>query len=90
MIRERMRSCGDTGAALGGLEREYASNIKECSSSKAFIQVLASGDMESLSGGARWLVELTLKADSPPTQCLPVIFKSQVENWRIKTGSQKM
>jgi phosphoglycerate kinase len=41
---------GDTGAALGGLEREYASNIKECSSGKAFLQVLASGDMESLPG----------------------------------------
>jgi hypothetical protein len=41
---------GDTGAALGGLEREYASNIKECSSGKAFLQVLASGDMQSLPG----------------------------------------
>lgn len=41
---------GDTGAALGGLEREYAANIKECSSGKAFLQVLASGDMESLPG----------------------------------------
>jgi len=41
---------GDTGAALGGLEREYALKVKECSSGKAFLQVLASGDVESLPG----------------------------------------
>lgn len=49
---------GDTGAALGALKREYASKIKECSSGKAFLQVLASGDMESLPG-VRALVRRT-------------------------------
>jgi phosphoglycerate kinase len=41
---------GDTGAALGSLERDYASHVLECSSGKAFLQVLASGDLESLPG----------------------------------------
>jgi len=41
---------GDTAAALGELERDFAKHVKECSSGKAFLQVLASGNVESLAG----------------------------------------
>lgn len=41
---------GDTGAALGQLQRDYAQTVKECSSGKAFLEVLASGTVESLPG----------------------------------------
>lgn len=41
---------GDTGAALGELERDIVINVKECSSGKAFLQVLASRNIENLPG----------------------------------------
>lgn len=41
---------GDTGAALEKLEKGLAKHVVECSSGKAFLQVLASGSVESLVG----------------------------------------
>lgn len=41
---------GDTSAALGQLPLAYASEVKECTSGKAFLQVLASGKVETLPG----------------------------------------
>lgn len=41
---------GDTGASLGVLAHELVSQIKVCSSGKAFLEVLATGTVESLIG----------------------------------------
>ena len=41
---------GDTGASLGALPGELASQVKVCSSGKAFLEVLATGSVESLIG----------------------------------------
>ena len=41
---------GDTGASLGVLDHELVSQIKVCSSGKAFLEVLATGTVESLIG----------------------------------------
>ena len=41
---------GDTGASLGGLPTDLADYVKVCSSGKAFLEVLATGTVESLIG----------------------------------------
>ena len=41
---------GDTGASLGALPAELVSQVKVCSSGKAFLEVLATGSVESLIG----------------------------------------
>ena len=41
---------GDTGASLGALPQELVSQVKVCSSGKAFLEVLATGSVESLIG----------------------------------------
>ena len=41
---------GDTGASLAALSKELVSQIKVCSSGKAFLEVLATGTVESLIG----------------------------------------
>ena len=41
---------GDTGASLGALPAELVSQVKICSSGKAFLEVLATGTVESLIG----------------------------------------
>jgi phosphoglycerate kinase len=41
---------GDTGASLGALPPELVSQVKVCSSGKAFLEVLATGTVESLVG----------------------------------------
>ena len=51
---------GDTGAALGKVDSRLAKCVEECSSGKAFLQVLASGDVESLVG----IRALARKADA--------------------------
>ena len=41
---------GDTGASLGTLPKDVVDYVKVCSSGKAFLEVLATGTMESLIG----------------------------------------
>lgn len=41
---------GDTGASLGALPAELVRHVKVCSSGKAFLEVLATGTVESLIG----------------------------------------
>ena len=41
---------GDTGASLGALPTELVGHVKVCSSGKAFLEVLATGTVESLIG----------------------------------------
>ena len=41
---------GDTGASLAALSEELVNQIKVCSSGKAFLEVLATGTVESLVG----------------------------------------
>ena len=41
---------GDTGASLGAMPGELVSQVKVCSSGKAFLEVLATGTVESLIG----------------------------------------
>ncbi len=41
---------GDTGASLGTLPADLVSHVKVCSSGKAFLEVLATGTVESLIG----------------------------------------
>ena len=41
---------GDTGASLAALPADLASQVKVCSSGKAFLEVLATGSVESLIG----------------------------------------
>ena len=41
---------GDTGASLGALPADLVSHVKVCSSGKAFLEVLATGTVESLIG----------------------------------------
>ena len=41
---------GDTGASLGALPTDLVSHVKVCSSGKAFLEVLATGTVESLIG----------------------------------------
>jgi phosphoglycerate kinase len=41
---------GDTGASLGALPAELVGHVKVCSSGKAFLEVLATGTVESLIG----------------------------------------
>ena len=41
---------GDTGASLGALPADLVGHVKVCSSGKAFLEVLATGTVESLIG----------------------------------------
>ena len=41
---------GDTGASLGTLPKDVVDYVKVCSSGKAFLEVLATGTVESLIG----------------------------------------